>query len=143
MRDIKLLAVLLAAFLPASVAYAGASTPFPVLVLPVDGSGFVSANGDMLTARNDPNVNVYIGCGVRHFNFPGGTPFVFGFCQAVDAQGNVAFCNTDDPFLLDAIRSSSSFSFVTFSYDNATGLCARIGFSTQSFYLPDFKNKEK
>ena len=40
--------------------------------------------------------------------------------------------------MLDAISGSSDFSFLTFSWegeeDDAT--CIRIGFSTQSFYLP-------
>jgi len=49
-----------------------------------------------------------------------------------------AFCSTFDPDLLDAMKSVSDFSFITFSW-NVAGECTRIGFSTQSFYLPNFK----
>ena len=38
--------------------------------------------------------------------------------------------------LLDAIKATADFSFVTFSWNEA-GQCIRIGFSTQSFYIPE------
>jgi len=125
----------------ASYAFAGQVSPVPVfIVLDEDGSG--SAQGDMLTARFADNDIEFIGCGTRQFD-AGGTIFDFGFCQAGDSEGNRAFCNTDDAELLSAMRATADYSFVTFSF-GANGACTRIGFSTQSFYLPgDVQEKPK
>ena len=93
------------------------------------------ASGDMVTARYSTDPDEYIGCGIRIFSDGAGGTTAFGFCQATDRDGDIAFCNTADAGLLDAISSSAAFSFVTFSWD-ATDTCTRIGFSNQSFYLP-------
>ncbi|MDJ0938176.1 MAG: hypothetical protein QNJ00_00300 [Woeseiaceae bacterium] len=113
-----------------TAAYAGQKTPFPVDVDLVN----LTASGDMLTAANARNDNEFIGCGSRSISDGAGGVFRFGFCQAEDADGERAFCNTSDAGLLDEIRTVSDFSFVTFSY-NEDGECTRIGFSTQSFYI--------
>ena len=94
------------------------------------------ASGDQVTARYNVDPDVFIGCGVRRFALGGGGSSDFGFCQAEDADGDRAFCNTANADLLDIIDSSGDFGFITFSYDVATGECTRIGFSNQSFYLP-------
>ena len=116
-------------------AHAGSTSPVPVFV---DLDGQV-AFGDMVTARYSTNKLEFIGCGARSFDLGGGGLFVFGFCQAQDAEGNSANCFTENPDLIDQIKSISAYSFITFSWDLDEGgdmICTGIGNSTQSFYLP-------
>lgn len=117
-----------------STVLAGFVRPVPVEV-DLDA---MTALGDMYTARTADEENVYIGCGVRYFNLGGGL-FAWGFCQAEDAEGDRVTCYTQDELLLDRLRSTSDYSFLTFSWqDDGSGgaECVRVGFSTQSFYLP-------
>lgn len=128
----------------AGIAYAGLTQPAPVLI----DFDNMTALGDQLTARTAPDDTSFIGCGTRHFDDGMGNSFRFGFCQAGDADGNTITCFTENPNLLDEMRGNSSYGFVTFSWDDdGTGnlTCNRVGFSTQSFYLPeplgaDFEN---
>ena len=138
MKVINVLVVLCAVVF-ASVSFAGQTQPAPVDV-DLDNR---TASGDMLTARFDDDDDVYIGCGIRKFDLGGvGSEFQFGFCQAEDSEGEVAFCTTESVHLLDAMTATSDYSYVTFSWDE-DGVCTRIGFSTQSFYLPSKKTKKK
>lgn len=130
MRLKILLPALLGAMALAPAANAGFTQPAPVIV-DLD-AGF--AQGDLISARDDKDADVFIGCGTRAF--AGG--FEFGFCQAEDAEGDQVVCNIDDPVLIDAAQSTASASFVTFSWaDDGFGnlICNRVGTSTQSFYL--------
>jgi len=126
-------------------AYAGYIQPAPVDVDLV--AGF--AGGDQLTARLDPDDDVFIGCGSRTISDGAGGVFRTGFCQAEDDAGDNVTCFTQDPLLLDEIRAASAFAYITFSFtgDDTIGYtCTRIGFSTQSFYLYDYgkiKTKKK
>lgn len=122
----------LAATLLGGAAFAGYVQPFPV---DVDLASQI-ASGDQVTARYSDNKIEHIGCGIRKISDGAGGVFSFGFCQAEDRDGEEAFCNTDDAALLDAISSSGDFGFITFSWDEKTETCTRIGFSNQSFYLP-------
>ncbi len=122
----------IAAAFTSTAAIAGMVQPAPV---DVDLATFF-AGGDMLSARYAPNKNEFIGCGVRKFDDGVGGATAFGFCQAEDADGERAFCNTDNEDLLDAIEASADYGYVTFSWDEKTGQCTRIGFSNQSFYVP-------
>lgn len=119
----------------ATVASAGFVQPAPVTI---DFTNRV-ATGDMYTARNSVNAFEFIGCGVR-YNSAGLTS---AFCQAGlgEADSQKITCFTTNPALVEALRAISAFSFITFSWD-ADGNCTRIGVSTQSFYLPDFKAKK-
>lgn len=121
------------------LALGGYVQPFPVFVeiLP-DTSG--TAAGDMWTARSSKNDIEFIGCGIRSFDLGGGGDFDFGFCQASDADGNLGFCQTQSPEILDTLKSISDGSFIVFSW-NADGECTRIGSSTQSFYLPRYTTR--
>ena len=127
-----LLIALLTAF--AGAAYAGLTQPAVVEVDLVGGF----AQGDQVTARTAKEDNVFIGCGIRIFD--NGVPFTFGFCQAEDSDGDHIICVTQEPGLLEAMRSTSAYAFITFSWDE-NDECTRIGFSTQSFYLPNFTTK--
>jgi len=123
-----------------SIVYAGGTQPAPVDV-DLD-NGF--AQGDMVTARYSSDKNEFIGCGSRSFD-NGVNSFRFGFCQAEDQDGDRAICFTENPDLLDRIDGISDSSFITFSFvDDGFGNggleCIRIGFSTQSFYLPRGNN---
>lgn len=129
------ISIALVAFFMASMAMAGLKNTQPVdVTLESDGSG--NALGDMVTARFDGGPDEFIGCGIRVYSDGAGGSFEFGFCQAEDADGDRAFCNTQDKALLQAMKSTSDFSFITFGW-NSDGECTRIGFSTQSFYIPE------
>nr|CAM58145.1 hypothetical protein [uncultured marine microorganism] len=121
----------------AGAAYAGLVQPAPVTVDLANRT----ALGDQLTARRADNDIELIGCGIRIFDDQSG-PFEFGFCQATDSAGVVAFCFTQSPALLESMRSTSAYAFITFAW-NENDECIRIGFSTQSFYLPDPDIKHK
>ncbi len=124
-----------------TMVFAGFNSPFPVEVtLNPDGSG--RADGDMVSARFADNDFELIGCGVRIIDDGAGGNFQFGFCQATDSAGEQAICNTFRADLLEAMRSTADYSFITFDF-NSDGECTRIGFSTQSFYIPDNVDKAK
>jgi len=119
----------------ASVAYAGLTQPAPV---DVDLVNFL-AQGDQFTARTSAGDTEFIGCGSRTTDDGLGFTFRFGFCAAEDADGDNITCFTLNPVLIDAMRSTSDYAFITFSWqdDGAGGAeCIRVGHSTQSFYLP-------
>lgn len=106
------------------------------------------AQGDQLTARTSAGDTEFIGCGTRSFDDGMGSPFRFGFCQATDAGGDTITCFTQNGALLDEMRASNDYAFISFNWqDDGFGgaECIRVGFSTQSFYLPDpnVKAKEK
>ena len=117
-----------------SIAVAGFIQPAVVLIDEVN----MLVQGDMWTARTADNDVEYIGCGIRVTDAGAAGTFSFGFCQAIDADEVEAFCSTQNQDLLEAIKSTSDFSFITFGWDE-DGECTRIGSSTQSFYLPNFK----
>lgn len=140
----KTIKVMLAAGLlvAAASASAGQVSPFPV---DVDLTNMTAA-GDMITARFQDDPDVFIGCGTRTFEFADDTIFESGFCQAEDADGEQITCFTFSEGLINAIGRLADFSFITFSWqevDDGNGgvtlECNRVGSSTQSFYLPDFK----
>ncbi len=119
----------------AGAAYAGFEQPVPVVV----DSDNLTAFGDQLTARTSDDDVSLIGCGTRNFDDGFGFSFRFGFCQATDTDGNNVICTTQNPNLIDEMRANSSYSFITFSWDDdgfGNLTCNRVGFSTQSFYLP-------
>lgn len=125
-------------------AYAGFVQPVAVDVDLVN----MTAIGDQLTARTSANDIEHIGCGTRYFDDGTGNAFRFGFCQAVDADGDEITCFTQLDSLIDEMRASSAYAFITFNWqdDGSSGAeCIRVGFSTQSFYLPDpnIKGKDK
>lgn len=118
---------------------AGKVQPADVVVT-TNGDGSGGATGDMVTARFADNDAVYIGCGFRTYDDGAGGSFQFGFCQAEDDAGRAGFCSTERQDLLEAMKATSDYAFVTFRWD-AAGECDHIGFSTQSFYISDKKAK--
>jgi hypothetical protein len=130
----KKLAVMAAFALTTTAAWAGLYQPAPIVVDLV--SQF--AQGDMRTAANSKNEVEFIGCGSRTISDGAGGAFKFGFCQAGDEAGNQVTCFSQEPALLNAMRSTADFSYITFAWtDDGQGnlTCTRIGHSTQSFYL--------
>jgi len=120
----------------AGFAYAGFVQPSPVAVDLVN----MTALGDQLTARTSAGNTEFIGCGTRHFDDGTGNSFRFGFCQARDADGDEITCFTENDNLIDEMRANSDYAWITFSWiDDGFGgtECTRVGFSTQSFYLPE------
>lgn len=130
----RVLSGLAAAAFACTAAYAGFTQPAPVMVDMVN----MTAQGDMITARNDKDDDVFIGCGMRLVEGASGDVFELGFCQAEDDEGDNVTCFTQNRDLLEALRAQNDSSFITFRWsDDGTGnlTCTRIGFSTQSFYL--------
>jgi hypothetical protein len=117
--------------LASTAAFAGWTSPVEV---DVDLTSRV-AQGDMVTAGYNIAEKVYIGCGIRRILTTAGTIVSTGFCQAQDAAGEQFTCTTDNGDLLSTIAAMTDASFVTFAW-NTDGVCRRIGFSNQSFYLP-------
>ncbi len=135
---IKILLTMVVALFSSAV-FAGLYQPAPVVV-DVD-NGF--ASGDMLTAANSVNSDEFIGCGTRITEDGLGGTFRSGFCQARVKGGESLTCFTFNDALIDEMRASNDFSFITFGWtdDGFGGLtCTRVGFSTQSFYLDKVKN---
>lgn len=122
----------------ASIASAGLVQPAPV-VLDLTAR---SASGSMSTARFSDNPFEFIGCGVRNIQQADGSLFRFGFCQAGVAEGVSFTCFTEQTALVEKISESSDYSFITFGW-NAAEECTRVGFSTQSFYIPEHLDKMK
>ena len=106
------------------------------------------AQGDQVTARTSKNEFEFIGCGIRVFDNGAGGAFSFGFCQASVSEDGTTVCITTNADLIDAIKATSAYAFITFSWqDDGFGgaECIHVGSSTQSFYLPSNVdgNKEK
>lgn len=118
-----------------SLAIAGITQPAPIAVT-LNGDGSGAAIGDMVTARYSDNDIEFIGCGIRVYDDGAGGTFQYGFCQASDSAENRAFCTTLRHDMLESMKATSDNSFITFAW-NAAGECTQIGFSTQSFYLPE------
>lgn len=138
-RNISLIAALT---LIAGGAYAGLIQPAPVTVDLVN----QFASGDQNTARTVKDDVSFIGCGIRVTDDGVNPPFAFGFCQASDSEENQITCFTQNPNLLQAMGANSDFAFISFNWqDDGFGgaECTRVGFSTQSFYLPNFTTKGK
>jgi len=132
---IKHLVSIVVATLLAGVAFAGLVQPALVTVDLVN----MSALGDQFAARTSADDTQLIGCGTRSFDDGTGNAFRFGFCQASDADGDEITCFTQNDVLLDEMRANSDYAFITFNWqDDGFGgaECIRVGFSTQSFYLP-------
>ncbi len=117
----------------AGVAFGGFFNAGPVLIDLDDRLAF----GNQLGARISENDDELIGCGNRIFDDGQGGVFSFGFCQARDSEGVDAFCSTTNGDLLDAMKATSAFAFIVFTWDE-NDECTHIGFSTQSFYIPEF-----
>lgn len=122
----------------AAVASAGLKQPAPVVIDLVN----MIATGDQVTARIADDDVSFIGCGIRVTDDGVNPPFAFGFCQAGDSEENQITCFTQSPNLLQAMGANSDFAFITFNWDE-NGDCTRVGFSTQSFYQPNFTTKGK
>jgi hypothetical protein len=122
----------------ASVALAGQVQPAPVLLDLVNRV----AQGDMVTARFSDNPFEFIGCGVRTLMLADGTLFRTGFCQAGISETEFFTCFSDQTALVEKMAEGNDFSFITFAW-NANGECTRVGFSTQSFYIPEHLDKKK
>lgn len=136
---LRILLTMVVALLSSAV-FAGLHQPAPITI-DLDNQ---FASGDMLTAANSVNSDEFIGCGTRSFDDGLGNAFRFGFCQVQEKGGDPVTCFVyDSDLLLDEMRASNDFSYVTFSWtdDGAGNLtCTRVGFSTQSFYLDKVKN---
>lgn len=133
----KIKALFITLFASAAI-NAGTSTDVPVTI----DTEARTASGNMLTARFSENEFESIGCGVREFaNTDGSFNFSWGFCQArLEEDANVV-CSTQNPQLLDKMAAINDFSFVTFRWDE-NNECEYVGFSTQSQYIPEFKDKK-
>ena len=119
--------------------YAGLTQPAEVTVDLVNRT----AQGDMHTARTSDSDFTMIGCGIRKIATSPTETISFGFCQANsgETEDGSFTCFTQNADILAGIDAISDYSFVSFSWDE-NDECVRIGNSTQSFYLPNIKEKK-
>ena len=131
-RNVTVIAAI--AVLYAVQGMAGATTEAPVTI----DLELRSAQGAQTSARFADNEIELIGCGAR-VTSDGINPVLnFGFCQATDANGVNTVCFTQDPELVDAINSIANYGFISFAW-NENDECISVRNSTQSIYIPDFK----
>ena len=135
MKMVKMMAAF-ALVLWAPFSMAGAVIDIPVTI----DNETMMASGNMKTARFSANEQEQIGCGTRASETSAGV-FQWGFCQARIDEATTAFCSTDNPELVDKIRNINDYSFVSFRW-NEEGFCTYLGFSTQSQYIPEYKDKK-
>ncbi len=138
--NLKIASALLIMSTSASL-HAGTTQPFPVTL----DTEAKTAQGDMVTARFSENEFSNIGCGTRYATNEEGDVAVFGFCQARvgETEEESVRCFTQEPLLIEAINSIASFSFISFRWEEIpedSNKCVDIGVSTQSFYIPEFKD---
>lgn len=162
---LKVTVVLALIAFASSLVLAGYVQPAPVTII-IGDNGSVFAGGDMLAARDDDtrdtgpddddsNDDVFIGCGTRTFDDGAGGSFQTMFCQARGLQADPitgepldpevvvrAFCSTDNPAVIAGFSGVSTYSYLTFSYNESDARCTRIGVSSQSFYLPKTKGNK-
>ncbi len=101
-----------------------------------------TATGNLTGARFSDNEFESIGCGVREIApTDGSTGFSWGFCQARVEEDNNVVCFTQNPVLLDKMAAMNDYSYVVFRWDDNIQ-CEYIGFSTQSQYIPEYKDKK-
>jgi len=115
-------------------AYAGRVNPQAVNV----DTDLMFASGDMITAFDAKDDDVFIGCGTRNTLIPSGGMFSWAFCQAEDADGDNVTCFAFDNELVETINAINSDSYIQFRWedDGFGGFnCTHMGFSTQSWYL--------
>ena len=112
----------------ASAALAGLYLPEPVSIDLENRC----ASGDMWSARFTHDDIEFIGCGVCS-TAAGGEMCAYGYCQARDHEGTLVFCATEDPILVDAIKSITAFSHVRFKWEGE--FCTDINVSTESYFL--------
>jgi hypothetical protein len=77
------------------------------------GHTHASAFGSVAGALASADEWQIIECGVET-TLLGGTPTTTGFCDAADADGHLAVCYTDNPQLIDVMRTVNESSFVKF-----------------------------
>ncbi len=134
----KSLFATLALALTITSAHAGFTSDVPVTI---DNENNL-AYGNMVSARFSDNSEELIGCGVRNYAFSDGFEYSWGFCQArIDAETS-KICSTTNPALLDKMSNINDFSYISFGWDE-NDECTNVGFSTQSQYIPEFKDKKE
>ena len=111
-------------------------------------------NGQMWSARSSKNDVEIIGCGYRAAELDDGMGGIFvykwGFCHARDVNEVYVVCYTENPELLDAMQATTSFAWIWFGFTEpdhdlagreGVRRCTRLGYSTQSWHLPEFTTK--
>jgi len=136
---IKQILITLAFTLLSSSVYAGLSQPAEVMV---DLKNRVP-QGIRKTASNSDRDFTMIGCDTRKISISPTETISFGFCQANSGETEEGSftCFTQNADVLAGIDAISNYSFITFAWDEDDE-CIRIGNSTQSFYLPNIKEKK-
>lgn len=136
MKKIPVLVTTLITLCYANAGSAGNSDEVPVTI----DKEFRYAQGSQSSARFADNDLEAIGCGATVQDTEEGV-LSFGFCQAVDATGDVALCTTFSPELIGAINAISNYGFIRFNW-NEQDECVSIRNSTQSIYIPDFRSEK-
>ncbi|MFC1720208.1 hypothetical protein ACFL00_03605 [Pseudomonadota bacterium] len=105
-----------------------------------------SAIGSKSAARFSDNDVESIGCAVTARGDDLTTTLLIGRCRAVDANGDEAYCFTNNLDMIDVIRGISAFDSITFAWndDDVDDIrCTQISNAKFSNTLPDFKLEKK
>ena len=93
--------------------------------------------GGMAAARYSNNDIEEVGCRIRSTAGVGSQVQ----CQARDANDVLIYCTSEDPQILEAARSISSYSWISFTTDQRQyGECLTLNISNKSFHIPDTDN---
>ncbi|NOJ90010.1 hypothetical protein HNV26_31060 [Myxococcus xanthus] len=126
-EDMNLMRVMvLGVFLSSGLAAAGMKVDHNVIIDLRNRSAFASMAG----ARSSSDSTQYMACQII------ATPSsISGFCEAQDAQGTRRTCYTSNQYMLEAIKSISDTSLVSFLW-NENAECTQINVGHASVYGP-------
>ena len=133
MKQSKVVSLLAAMLLPATLVYAGSRNVPEVRILRDTNGNAIGASGGLSAARNSADANQDVNCVAR---------LTSGFCFAHDATDetagvvNSALCFTQDATFLARIGTIDSDTFVAFGLDPTTGQCTTIEVRHNSAYGP-------
>lgn len=95
-----------------------------------------SARGSIGTARNSVDSNQRIGCQIQATS---STPGIIGLCDAASAAGgDLVFCTTTSPQLIEMIKAVGTDSYIAFSFGppipGQNPVCTSINVYNTSLY---------
>ena len=140
------LVVVVLALIPVNVDAGAAAEADPAVKIVFETSDSGSAEGTMWLARSSDNDIELIGCSLKGQTKGQRGGSNWAWCRAKAVDGVEVLCMTENPYLLDALKGISPFSFINFEFKNAVDRgdgvwiseCSRFDFSTQSLHIPDF-----
>ena len=128
----KMIALVIVTFSFAAPAQAGFGPFIEDLLVEDLGGGLTNVSGSLVGIRFTADQTQQLGC--RIAAGAGGAPSVA--CLGRDINENLYVCFSFDPVLIEAAKSISPYSFVSFAYDESAQ-CVNILVSVRSHHIPD------